>query len=166
MRIKAVANALAIFFLLQSFKRVVVAQSCSTLCDPMDCSMPGFPALHHLSEFAQTQVHWVRDAIQLSLKGGVADKMRVCAGSQVVGLLILMSSLGLLILPHVVLWLLLPWLQLFESALWNSGKVMEAGVLPTRNRGQKSLHAQEPHRALASAPVGKCQQTSRPLALF
>ena len=36
------------------------------LCDPMDCSTPGFPVLHHLSEFAQTHVHWVGDAIQLS----------------------------------------------------------------------------------------------------
>ena len=35
---------------------VVVSQSCLTLCDPMDCSMPGFPVLHHLPEFAQTHV--------------------------------------------------------------------------------------------------------------
>ena len=32
----------------------------------MDCSTPGFPVLHYLLEFAQTQVHWVSDAIQLS----------------------------------------------------------------------------------------------------
>ena len=32
----------------------------------MNCSMPGFPVLHYLLEFAQTQVHWVSDAIQLS----------------------------------------------------------------------------------------------------
>ena len=31
---------------------------CLTLCDPMKCSMPGFPVLHHLLEFAQTHVHW------------------------------------------------------------------------------------------------------------
>ena len=31
-----------------------VAQSCPTFCDPVDCSMPGFPFLHHLQEFAQT----------------------------------------------------------------------------------------------------------------
>ena len=37
----------------------LVTQSRSTLCDPMDCSMPGFPALHHLLEFAQTNVHGV-----------------------------------------------------------------------------------------------------------
>ena len=34
-----------------------VAQSCPTLCDPMDCSTPGFPVLHHLSELAQTHIH-------------------------------------------------------------------------------------------------------------
>ena len=43
-----------------------VAQSCATLCDPMDCSTPGLPVLHHLSEPAQTHVHWVGDAIQPS----------------------------------------------------------------------------------------------------
>ena len=40
-----------------------VAQSCPTLCDPMDCSTPGFPVQHQLSERAQTHVHWVGDAI-------------------------------------------------------------------------------------------------------
>ena len=44
----------------------LVAQSCPTLCDPMDCSMPGFPVLHHLPEFAQTHVCWVSDTIQPS----------------------------------------------------------------------------------------------------
>ena len=34
-----------------------VTKSCLTLCDPMDCSMPGFPVLHHLPELAQTHVH-------------------------------------------------------------------------------------------------------------
>ena len=34
-----------------------VIQSCVTLCDPMNCSMPGFPILHYLPEFAQIQVH-------------------------------------------------------------------------------------------------------------
>ena len=43
-----------------------VAKSCPTLCDPMDCSMPGFPVLHCLPEFAQTHVHWVSDANQPS----------------------------------------------------------------------------------------------------
>ena len=39
---------------------------CPTLCNPMDCSTPGFPVLHHLPEFAQTHVHWVSDNIQPS----------------------------------------------------------------------------------------------------
>ena len=37
-----------------------------TLCDPMDCSMPGLPVHHQLLEFTQTHVHWVSDAIQPS----------------------------------------------------------------------------------------------------
>ena len=41
-----------------------VIQLCSTLCDPMHCSMPGFPDLQYLLEFAQTHVCWVDDAIQ------------------------------------------------------------------------------------------------------
>ena len=43
-----------------------VAKSCSTLCYPMDCSMPGFPVLHYLPESAQTHVLWVSDVIKLS----------------------------------------------------------------------------------------------------
>ena len=43
-----------------------VAHSCPTLCNPTDCSMLGFPVLHHLPEFAQTHVHYVGDAIQPS----------------------------------------------------------------------------------------------------
>ena len=34
-----------------------VAKLCPTLCNPIDCSMPGFPILHNLLEFAQTHVH-------------------------------------------------------------------------------------------------------------
>ena len=43
-----------------------VPQSCPTLCDPMDCSIPGFPVHHQLPEFIQTHVYWVSDAIQPS----------------------------------------------------------------------------------------------------
>ena len=43
-----------------------VTQSCPTLCDPMNCSMPGLPDHHQLLEFTQTYVHWVSDAIQPS----------------------------------------------------------------------------------------------------
>ena len=43
-----------------------VAHSCLTLCDPMDCSMPGFPVHHQLPKLAQTHVYQVGDAIQPS----------------------------------------------------------------------------------------------------
>ena len=43
-----------------------VAQSCPTLCDPMNCSTPGLPVPHQLPEFTQTHVHRVSDAIQPS----------------------------------------------------------------------------------------------------
>ena len=43
-----------------------VAQSCLTLCDPMDCTTPGLPVHYQLPEPTQTHVHWVGDAIQPS----------------------------------------------------------------------------------------------------
>ena len=43
-----------------------VSQSCLTLCDPMDCSLPGLLVFHHLPEFAQVHVHCIGDAIQPS----------------------------------------------------------------------------------------------------
>ena len=43
-----------------------VAQSCPTLCDPMNCSTPGLPIRHQLLELTQTHVHWDDDAIQSS----------------------------------------------------------------------------------------------------
>ena len=57
----AIVNWQQFFFLCCS-----VAKSCLTLCDPMDCSTPGFPVLHYLPEFVQTHVHQVGDAIQPS----------------------------------------------------------------------------------------------------
>ena len=43
-----------------------VTHLCSTLCDPTDCSTPGFPVHHPLPELTQTPVHWFSDAIQPS----------------------------------------------------------------------------------------------------
>ena len=53
----------AVFFSLQFSS---VAQSCPTLCDPMNRSTPGLPVHHQLQEFTQTHVHRVGDAIQPS----------------------------------------------------------------------------------------------------
>ena len=43
-----------------------VTQSCPTVCNPMNCSMPGLPVHRQLPEFTQTHVHWIGDAIQPS----------------------------------------------------------------------------------------------------
>ena len=43
-----------------------VTKLCLTLCDPMNCSTPGFP-VHHLPELAQAHVHWVGDSVHLIL---------------------------------------------------------------------------------------------------
>ena len=43
-----------------------IAQSCSTLCNPMDCSTPCLSVLHHLLEFVQVHVHCIDDAVQPS----------------------------------------------------------------------------------------------------
>ena len=50
--------------LCQTIQFSSVTQSCLTLCNPMDCSTPGFPVHHQLLELAQTHVHQVSDAIQ------------------------------------------------------------------------------------------------------
>jgi len=73
-----------------------VPKSCLTLCDPMDCNMPGFPVLHHLAEFAQTHVHWVGDP---------SNHLILCC--------------PLLFLPPIP-----PSIRVFssESALWSGGQ--------------------------------------------
>ena len=55
-----------ILYIFSSFQFSSVAQSCPTLCDPMNRSTPGLPVHHQLPEFTQTHVHRVGDAIQPS----------------------------------------------------------------------------------------------------
>ena len=50
---KTVKRSISLF----SIDTCSVTKSCSTLCDPMDCSAPSFPVLHSPPEFAQTLVH-------------------------------------------------------------------------------------------------------------
>ena len=57
---------ISICLLVVTFLLPFVVQPSPTLCNPTDCSPPGFPVLHHLPELAQTHVHWVSDAIQPS----------------------------------------------------------------------------------------------------
>ena len=71
-KIKNIGNSIRLMIcflptiILSSVQFSSVAQSCLTLCDPVDCSMPGFPVPQHLPELVQTHVHWVGDAIQPS----------------------------------------------------------------------------------------------------
>ena len=51
---------------IEKYQFTSVAQSCPTLCDPMDCSITHFPVRHQHPELAQTHVHRVGDAIQQS----------------------------------------------------------------------------------------------------
>ena len=54
------------FSLFWRFSSFQFSHSVLSLCDPMDCSMPGFPVFHQLPDLAQTHVHWVGDTIQPS----------------------------------------------------------------------------------------------------
>ena len=60
------ATVLLDLYLLPSGQFSSVAQSCPTLCDPMNRSTPGLPVHHQLPEFTQTHVHQIGDAIQPS----------------------------------------------------------------------------------------------------
>ena len=55
-----------------------VAQSCPTLCNPMGCSTPGLPVLHHLPWLAQTHVHQVTHAIQPSHPLSQSKRLVLC----------------------------------------------------------------------------------------
>ena len=55
-----------LYILYHSVQFSSVTQSCPTICDPMNRSMPGLPVHHHLPEFTQTHVHRVSDVIQPS----------------------------------------------------------------------------------------------------
>ena len=61
-----VAKPGPLIFVILFVKFSSIAQSCLTLCDPMDCSTPGFPVHHQCPELAQTHAHRVSDAIQPS----------------------------------------------------------------------------------------------------
>ena len=71
--IKEFIRATKCWFILLNLEWIVthnlfssVAQSCPTLCNPMDSSTPGLPVHHQCPEFTKTHVHWVGDAILLS----------------------------------------------------------------------------------------------------
>ena len=66
---------------------VVESLSLIWLCDPMNCSMPGFPVLHCLPEFSQTHVHWVSEPWIFSGRTDAEDPILCPPGakSQLIG---------------------------------------------------------------------------------
>ena len=92
------------------FSRSVVSNS---LCNPMNCSMPDFPVHHQLPELAQTHVHWVSDASQMSHP-------------------VLPFSSCLLSLPVLGSF---PVSQLFSSGGQSIGASVSASVLPMHFQG-------------------------------
>jgi len=61
-----ISSTVSNFFSVVSVQFSSVTQSCPTFCDPIGHSTPVLPVHHQLSEFTQTHVHWVGDAIQPS----------------------------------------------------------------------------------------------------
>ena len=59
---KIVLSKLCLPNLISIYCYCLIAKSCMPLCDPVDCSTPGFPVFYYLLEFAQTHVHRVSDA--------------------------------------------------------------------------------------------------------
>ena len=64
-------RCLCLLKVLLSYQFSLIVQLCLTLCDPTDCSTPGFPVFHFLPELAQTYVHWVSDALHPTISSSV-----------------------------------------------------------------------------------------------
>jgi len=116
-----------------------VAQSCPTLCDPMDRSTPGLPVHYQLPEFTQTHVHWVSDAIQpshplLQIRWSYMHWF-------ISNLSILFHCSTVLVLMPLPSWLGLPsWLSCKESACQCRRLELDTwvGKIPWRGKWQPS----------------------------
>ena len=80
-------------FFLSPIQFISFAQSCPTLCNPTDCSTPGFPVHNQLLELVQTHVHWVGDAMQplilchpLLLLSSIFPSIRVSSNESVLSI--------------------------------------------------------------------------------
>ena len=122
-----------------------VAQSCLTLCDPMDCSTSGFPVHHQLPELAQTHVHHVGDAI--------SNHLILCC--------------PLLLLPSIFPSIRgFPMSQFFASGRQSIGVSASASVLPINIQdwfplgltGLISLQSKGPSRVFSKTTVQKHQK--------
>ena len=132
----------------------LVAQSCLTLCDPMDCSMPGLPVYHQLPEFTQTHDHWVGDAIHLEMPSSVIPFSSHLQSFPASGSF--------------------PMSQLFTSGGQNIGVSTSASVLPMNIQdwsplgwtGWISLQSKGLSRVFSNTTVQKYQFFSAQLSLY
>ena len=128
-----------------------VTKSCPTLHDPMDCSTPGFPALHYLLEFAQVHVHWISDAIQPSHP--------LCP-------LLLLPS----VFPSIKVFssesaLHISWPKCWSFSLSISPSNEYSGLISFRRTGWISLQSKEPSRVFSNTTVQKHQFFGTQLSL-
>ena len=129
-----------------------VAQSCPTLCDPMNRSTPGLPVHHQLPEFTQTHVHRVSDAIQPSHPLSSPSPPALPAsesfpmsqlftwGSQSTGV----SALASLLPKNTQDWspLYSPWNSLGQNTGVGSLSLLQ-GILPTQGLNPSILHCRQ-----------------------
>ena len=133
-----------------------VAQSCLTLCNPMDCSTPGFPVHHQLLELTQTHVHRVSDAIQPSAfssclqsfpeSGSFPVSQFIASDGQSIGVPALVSVLPVKLHSHLEA---RNWWQ-----LWH--------FLPTDVTGDISFHTISQYSALQAYGHSLLSHSSRP----
>ena len=90
-----------------------VAQLCPTLCDLKDCSMPGFPVLHCLPEFAQTHVSWVSGLQHQSFQW-------IFSPLGLTGLISLLSKGLKILLQHHSLKM---WIHSAQPSLWSNSHI-------------------------------------------
>ena len=87
-----------------------VTQSCLTHCDPMECSTPGFPVHHKLTDLAQTHVCQINDAIQPSHFYFIAFLKNICVGSPCTYLTVISLCISCTLhllnvdFPRILLW--------------------------------------------------------------
>ena len=131
-----------------------ITQSCPSLCDLMNCSMPGLLVHHHLLELAQTHVHWVGNAIKPS-HPLLSPSLPAFNLSQQKGLILLVS-------------------QFFTSGGQSIGVSASASVLPMNiqdwfpsgRTGWISLQSRECWRVFSNTTVQKHQFFSAQLSLW
>ena len=120
-----------------------ITKPCPAICNPMDCSMPGFPVLQYLPEFAQTHVRWVGDGhptISSSVtpfssypqsfpaSGSLSVSQLFASGGQSIGLQIIGASASVLLM-NIQDWFLLGLTSLISSQSKELSRVFSRTII-------------------------------------